>query len=146
METKTIKIEILVIVPNEIQPSDIDVSEVNGEYLAVTFSSEPSLLPRNFSKKLHFYFEAEEELYVANTAQINFDAPKAFVLFGGSAVAILEEDGIDALITEIYDNNLGYQLSEFTPNCPVGDILSAADGWTNFTILTPEQYAKLASL
>lgn len=133
MKTKTIKIEILVTVPTSIKTADIDVSEVDdGEYLAVTFAPEPSMLPRNFTKSFRFSFKVTQ--------------PNQYlILFGGEAVSILENKGINALISEIRDNALGYGISNLELNTPA-EMLSAASGWDNFAILTPEQYIKLAAL
>lgn len=70
-----------------------------------------------------------------------------FYLFGEEAVNFYEQDW-DELIDEIRENGLGYEIYEFDPsaNDPSGDLLSAYDGWGNFTEITKEEYNQIQSI
>lgn len=74
--------------------------------------------------------------------------PSTFVLFGKEAVNILQTEGFNRLKKTIKADktSIGFALKEFTQRDTVADILSAADGWDDWAILTPDQFKKLSIL
>ncbi len=74
--------------------------------------------------------------------------PSTYVLFGKEAVNILQTEGFKRLNRTIKADktSIGFALKEFTQGDTVADILSAADGWDDWAILTPDQYKKLSVL
>jgi hypothetical protein len=69
---------------------------------------------------------------------------KAYYLFGDGAVRILEDEGLDALIEEYENNEVGYltycyDQSKDTPT----DLLYEAQGMNDFAVITEEEYNKL---
>lgn len=69
---------------------------------------------------------------------------KAYYLFGDGAVRIFEDEGLDALIEEYENNEVGYltycyDQSKDTPT----DLLYEAQGMNDFAVITEEEYNKL---
>lgn len=69
---------------------------------------------------------------------------KAYYLFGDSAVQIFEDEGLDALIEEYENNEVGYltycyDQSKDTPT----SLLYEAQGMNDFAVITEEEYNKL---
>lgn len=69
---------------------------------------------------------------------------KTFYLFGNDAVNEFNENGIEGLIDEIENNNLGYAVFEFIEGkTRSSELMEAADGWGDYLILTEEEYNQL---
>lgn len=86
----------------------------------------------------------EAEVTMECTAIFEAPAKPTYFLFGSEAVDIYNEEGIDALIDAIEDDNLGcdtfeHILSETLP-C---DLLDAFQGWDDYAVITKEEFDRI---
>jgi len=112
-----IQVELLEILQaNDLANNDKALNETDYEFM--------NMLLKKFFNKTHYQ--------------------KAYYLFGDGAVRILEDEGLDALIEEYENNEVGYltycyDQSKDTPT----DLLYEAQGMNDFAVITEEEYNKL---
>jgi len=112
-----IQVELLEILQaNDLANSDKELNETDYRFM--------NMLLKKFFNKTHYQ--------------------KAYYLFGDGAVRIFEEEGVDALIEEYPNNEVGYltycyDQSKVSPT----DLLYEAQGMNDFSVITEEEYNKL---
>ncbi len=112
-----IQVELLEILQaNDLANSDKALNETDYEFM--------NMLLKKFFNKTHYQ--------------------KAYYLFGDGAVRIFEDEGIDALIEEHENNEVGYLTYCYDQSkVPPTDLLYVALGMNDFSVITEEEYNKL---
>lgn len=94
------------------------------------------------------YIQARFKMYINNlvtniTNSLKRADGKVFFLFGSDAVTEYEENGVDGVISQYEDNELGYETYEWTEGDNPWHILNAFKGMWDFVMITEEEFNKL---
>ncbi len=113
----TIQVELLEILQaNDLANNDKALNETDYKFM--------NMLLKKFFNKTHYQ--------------------KAYYLFGDGAVRIFEDEGVDALIQEYENNEVGYLTYCYDQSkVPPTDLLYEAQGMNDFAVITEEEYNKL---
>jgi hypothetical protein len=101
----------------------------------------------------HFYLDLvsnlapNEELLM----RIEDEAPyahqgKRYMIFGEEAVGVLENEGIKALVQQIREGDISYEIHVHKLEHNVFDTLYAFEGWNTYSSLSKEEYNQIANI
>lgn len=91
----------------------------------------------------------EERVWGTVSKAINQPDPEpTYVLFGTDAVNLFENEGMKGFKKEYKKNNeyLSFSVEEISSKATPAEILSLADGWNSYLILSKKEYEKLLKL
>ncbi len=101
----------------------------------------------------HFYLDLisnlapNEELLikVEEVKHLAYDEEK-YIVFGEEAVGTLENEGIKALVQQIREGDISYELHIHKPEHNVFDTLCVFEGWSAYSSLSKEEYNQIANI
>lgn len=67
-----------------------------------------------------------------------------YFLFSSEAVGIYDDEGIDALVEAIENDNLMCDTFEYVPSVTLPcDLLDAFKGWDDYAVITKEEFDRI---